>query len=178
MNILFPLENRKNGFSLALQGKSDNIAAIAWLLKNKVKSLATQTTCMIQNYMQVFSKVDFVSVIHLPGKEMKDIDIESRREEFLGASEYCVSLPPEKELDMDSYPIIRRFIQLSDPTSYANCLQDLHASFLAVASEFGDFVHRSDNLKVKFKDIPPSYKLITFDHNSKKRISSQLCNFV
>ena len=28
------------------------------------------------------SKVDIASVVHHPGKEMKDIDLESRREEF------------------------------------------------------------------------------------------------
>jgi len=175
MNILFPLYNRKDGYPIFLQSRADNMSAIAWMLSNKCKNLATQVACMAQNYMQIYSRIDIVSVEHLPGVEMKEIDVESRREEYLGPTEFCESLPPGLEIDLACYPIVRRFLTIADPTTYGgNCVQDLHAAYVTIANEFGSFIHRSDSLTVKFKNPPPVYQLVKFDFSGKKprRLSS------
>jgi len=178
MNILYPLHPRKDKHPLVLQSRTDNMAAKAWLQKNTCVSLATQTACFAQTYMQINSKVDIASVVHHPGKEMKDIDIESRREEYLKENEFCSSLPPHLELDMDVYPIIRRFVELANPTKVEPCIQDMHYVYQTVAQEFGSFIHRSNPPPVVFKTPPSVYKLIKFNHNTKTRMSSQTLRFV
>jgi hypothetical protein len=181
MNILFPLFNRKDDFPIFMQSRTDNMAAIAWIESNKCKSLATQVACMSQNYMQTYSRIDIVSIEHLPGTEMKEIDVESRREEHLGPTEFCESLPPELEIDLECYPIVRRFLTIADPTMYGcNCVQDLHAAYVTIAKEFGSFIHRSDSLTVSFKKPPPVYQLVKFAFEGKKpkRLTSSNHMFV
>jgi hypothetical protein len=147
------------------------MSAKAWIEKMKCSSLALQKACMAQTYMQMFSKVDIASVVHHPGKDMKDIDFESRREEYLQEHEFCSSLPPECEIDLDSYPIVKRFIELSNPTEYNPCLQDMHEAYLGVAKEFGAFIHRSNPPPVVYKSLPAKYNLVYFDHEKKKRVT-------
>ena len=178
MNILFPLHGRKDSHPLVLQTRTDNMSAKAWIEKKKCSSLSTQKACMAQTYMQMFSKVDIASVVYHPGNEMKDIDLESRREEFLAENEFCKSLPPEMEVDLEAYPIVGRFVELADPTKYAGCEHDMQSAYRATAQEFGAFIHRSDPPLVKFKTPPSIYQLVEFDHGSKRRLSVQTRHFV
>ena len=161
-----------------MQTKTDNISAKAWIQKHKCRSLLLQSACMAQTYMQMNSKVDIASVVHHPGKEMMDIDLESRREEFLGVNEFARSLPPEFEVDIDSFPIIRRFVELTNPAKCEKCLQDMHVAYLAVAQEFGAFINRTDPPVVKFKEPPAKYTLVDFDHENKKRVSVQTLFYI
>ena len=179
MNILFPLHARQNYHPLVIQSKTDNNSARAWIAKCRCKSLALQTACMSQTYMQMNSKVDIASIDYYPGKDyMKDIDLESRREEFLAGSEFAKTLPPELEIDVDQYPIVRRFVQMADPTMYKDCLQDMHGAYLAVAREFGAFIHRLNLPGVQFKAVPARHSLVDFDHAKKRRNSVQIRHFV
>jgi len=171
MNILFPLSSRSQLFSLIMQIMSDNNGALAWIEKRKCVSLAAQNSCMAMNYMQMFSKIDIVSAIHYPGKDMKDIDIESRRKQFLQPHQFCKSLPPQLQIDASKYPIIQRLVEICDPTIYNPCLQDMHKSFVSIAQECGPFIHRSVPGEVQFKEPPLYYELVQYDYVAKKIIS-------
>jgi hypothetical protein len=178
MNILFPLSSRADSFPMIIQSKGDNMSANSWMLKQKCASEACQTACFVQSYLQIFSRIDVASVVHHPGKDMKDIDIESRRDEFLEPTEFCTSLPPELEIDCDAYPIVRRFIQLANPTVWKKCEKDMHKAYLMVAKEFGAFVHRPDPECIQFKTLFPRYELVEFNHENKTRLSSSTCYVV
>lgn len=161
-----------------MQTRTDNMGAKAWVEQNKVSCLSTQNACFGQTYMQMHSKVAIASVVHHPGIEMRDIDIESRREEYLGEHEFCKSLPPSLEVDLAAYPIVQRFVELANPTRHESCQQDMHAAYLATAKVFGAFIYRSNPPPVKFKEPPSTFYLVDFDHGTKQRKSVQTCRFV
>ena len=93
-------------------------------------------------------------------------------------SEFAKTLPPELKIDVDRYPIVRRFVEMADPTIYKDCLQDMHGAYLAVAREFGAFIHCPNPPAVQFKVVPARYSLVDFDHEKKRRISVQIRHFV
>ena len=94
------------------------------------------------------------SVEHLPGILMLDIDrVESRRDDpayGLGSGIFCETLPGSLEININDYPIIRKFVDMVNPTRLTFTKGYFRERFQSVAREFGPFITRDSNLKPSF----------------------------
>jgi hypothetical protein len=152
-NIVFPMLSREDKPPIIIKMKSDNKSAISWIEKEKTRSNQTQVACMACSYLNVHSRIETESVEHLPGVLMLDIDRESRRDDptsGLGPGIFCNTLPGNLEINTNDYPIIRKFVEMVDPTKLTFTKGFFRERFQSVVREFGPFISRDPKLKPDF----------------------------
>lgn len=152
-NIVFPMKSREHLPPIIIKMKSDNQSAIKWVKVEKASSNETQVACMSASYLNVHSRIETESVEHLPGVLMLDIDRESRRDDpayGLGPGIFCDTLPGNKEININDYPIVKKFVEMVNPTQLTFTAGFFHERFMSVAKEFGPFITRDPIHKPTF----------------------------
>jgi hypothetical protein len=92
----------------SLSWKTDNTAALAWVQREMSSSTTAQTTLLAVTVLTLKLQLDIVSVIHIPGSTMGNVDSLSRG--------YKTSLDPSLYVNMQDSIELHTLFTWCDPT--------------------------------------------------------------
>ena len=122
---------------------NDNEAALSWALRGRVGSASGQAASMAVSWFQVCDNTHFHQALYLAGKEMGDIDSESRIHEVGKSSP---SLIPEKYFHLQHILDESGIMHACDPSLVHSAVKDHHTAFQDLHGRMNKLVSNLRNI--------------------------------
>jgi hypothetical protein len=113
---------------------SDSKTALSWAATDIARSAQAQMANMVVCWFALYSTIELIDQIHIPGVNMGEIDAESRREIHLerGNLSYAPSLTSEFYIDLSSSAPFMELLEAICPTHHVQKVDEFFATFLRV----------------------------------------------